>query len=104
VLVLLEILRRRWGGVEGRETLKGLGGIALATIAMIIVVVGMLSVGERAGLGALWLVALGAGAGILVYFLVGWRLRLVAVLWPLRALKRESPVPLPLADDGVVSL
>ncbi len=93
VLVLLAIVSRRWGGIEGRETLRGLGRIALATLAMVIVVVAMLFMAERARLGALWLVTLGAGAGGLIYLLVGWRLRLTAVLWPLRALKQRTPDP-----------
>ncbi len=87
VLVLLAVLRRRWGGIEGRETLAGLGRIGLATAAMSAVVGAVLLVGERSGLGALWQVALGAGAGGAVYLALGWRLRLTAVLWPLRALR-----------------
>ncbi|MBN1400085.1 MAG: murein biosynthesis integral membrane protein MurJ [Anaerolineae bacterium] len=86
VLVLLAVLRRRWGGIEGRETLKGLAQIGLATTAMGAVVGGILWLGQRVGLGPLWLVALGAGAGGFIYLVVGWQLRLTAVLWPLRAL------------------
>jgi putative peptidoglycan lipid II flippase len=86
VLVLLAVLRRRWGGIGARETLKGLGRVGIATAAMTGVLGLVLLLAEGAGLAPLWTVALGAGAGVLVYLAVGWRLRLTALLWPLRAL------------------
>ena len=53
------------------------------------VVGGVVAAGRNASAWArFWLVAFGAGAGGLVYLLVGWRLRLTAVLWPLRAIRR----------------
>lgn len=88
VLVLLAVLRRRWGGLRGRETLTGLAHVVLATAVMALVMGAAVLLGRRLELGPLLLLALGAGAGGLAYLAVGWRLRLTALLWPLRALGR----------------
>ena len=67
VVVLLFILRRRWGSVEGRETLRTIGRVLLATLLMGIAVAGVLALGRQAGLGSLWLVAAGGIVGAVVY-------------------------------------
>ena len=67
VVVLLVILRRRWGSVEGRETLHTMGRVLLATFVMGIAVAGFLALGRQAALGSLWLVAAGGVVGAVVY-------------------------------------
>jgi putative peptidoglycan lipid II flippase len=82
LLVLLIILRRRWGGIAGRETLRVTGRILLAALVMVLAVWGMMTVGRQAGLGALWLVVGGGlvgagcylGAGLLLNVRVLYRL------------------------------
>ena len=81
VLVLLVILRRRLGGVEGRQTLGALVRVLIATLAMVVIVSGVLALGRQAGVGALWLVALGGTAGVLGYVSV-------ALLVGVQALRR----------------
>jgi putative peptidoglycan lipid II flippase len=71
VLTLLFILRRRLGGVEGRQTLNGLGRVLVATLLMGLVISGVLALGQRAGAGALWMVAAGGMAGVLGYIGAG---------------------------------
>jgi putative peptidoglycan lipid II flippase len=67
VLVLLLILRHRLGSVEGRQTLRALGRVLMATLLMGVVVGGVLVVGRRAGAGALEMVAAGGTGGALSY-------------------------------------
>jgi putative peptidoglycan lipid II flippase len=71
VLVLLFILRRRLGGVEGRETLQALGRVALASLVMAGAVIGVLALQSQAGAGALGRVAAGGIAGVLAYIMAG---------------------------------
>ena len=89
VLVLLYILRRRWGGVEGRRTLALFARALAASALMAGAVLGVLSVGKSAGWGALPLVALGAGAGAVVYVGLGLLFGVDALRWPLQALRRS---------------
>lgn len=67
VLVLLFILRRRLGGIEGRETLQALGKMVLAAMLMSFVVWGFVNWGEARELSVFWLVTLGSGLGFAVY-------------------------------------
>ena len=66
VLALLFILRRRLGGVEGRETLLALARIVAASILMSAATLGALAL---AGDGALAQVVLGGAAGVITYLL-----------------------------------
>jgi len=85
VLTLLLILRRRWGDVEGRQTLRALGRAIVATLLMSLVVAGVLALGGRAGLGPFWLVALGGVTGILVYAGAALLLGVRVLRWPGRS-------------------
>jgi putative peptidoglycan lipid II flippase len=67
VLVLLYILRRRWGSVEGRETLNTMGRVLLATLFMGLALGAVLMLGRRAGLGSFGLVMAGGMVGAIVY-------------------------------------
>ncbi len=67
VLVLLFILRRRYGGIEGRQILGALGRILLATIIMGIAMGGVVLAGQRFEMNDLWVVAGGAAVGVGVY-------------------------------------
>jgi peptidoglycan biosynthesis protein MviN/MurJ (putative lipid II flippase) len=71
VLTLLFVLRRRLGGVEGWQTLDSLGRVLVATLVMGLIIIGVLALGQRAGAGALWMVAVGGVAGVLGYIGVG---------------------------------
>jgi putative peptidoglycan lipid II flippase len=88
VSVLLLILRRRWGGVEGRETLHTMGRILLATLVMGLALGGIVALGKKAELGSLWLVAVGGGVGALVYLGAGLLLGVQALVGLPRALLR----------------
>ena len=81
VLVLLVILRRRLGGVEGRQTLGALARVLIATLAMVVIVSGVLALGRQVGVGALWMVVMGGTAGVLGYVSV-------ALLVGVQALRR----------------
>jgi putative peptidoglycan lipid II flippase len=71
VLTLLFVLRRRLGGVEGWQTLDSLGRVLVATLVMGLIIIGVLALGQRAGAGALWMVAVGGVAGVLGYIGAG---------------------------------
>jgi putative peptidoglycan lipid II flippase len=71
VLVLLLILRRRLGSVEGRQTLRALGRVLVSTLFMGLVIGGVLAVGQRAGAGALEMVATGGLVGLVSYVAAG---------------------------------
>jgi putative peptidoglycan lipid II flippase len=88
VLVLLYILRRRWGGVEGRRMLTLFLRAALASAVMGAVVLGVLALGESAGWSVLVLAAVGAAAGGAVYVGLGLLIGVDALRWPLHALRR----------------
>jgi putative peptidoglycan lipid II flippase len=75
VLVLLAILRRRWGGVEGRETLAMLGRVIVASAAMSAAVGGVSWLAGQRGTGALGLLVSGAAVGGLVYVAAALLLR-----------------------------
>lgn len=89
VIVLLLVLRRRWGSVEGLRTLGTLGAVAALTVVMGLAVIGVQAFGQRIGLGMLWHVVLGAGAGITVYLAGGLLVGLQALKWPLAALLKR---------------
>jgi putative peptidoglycan lipid II flippase len=67
VLVLLFILRRRFGGVEGWQTLHALGRILLATLLMTAAMSGVLALQGRDGTGTFWVVMVGGLVGVLAY-------------------------------------
>jgi putative peptidoglycan lipid II flippase len=67
VLVLLFILRRRLGGVEGGQTLRALARVALATLLMVVVMLGVLRLERLSGAGVFWLVAAAGLAGLVSY-------------------------------------
>jgi putative peptidoglycan lipid II flippase len=85
VIVLLLILRRRWRGVQGRQTFLALVRVLGATLAMGVVVYGVVRSGERSGLGPLLVTSIGAAAGGVVYLLVGLLLKVEGLRWALRA-------------------
>ena len=89
VLVLLYILRRRWGGLEGRRTLALLMRALAASGMMAGAVLGVLAIGESAGWGIPSLVTLGAGAGAVAYLGLGLLLGVDALQWPLKVLHRS---------------
>jgi putative peptidoglycan lipid II flippase len=86
VFVLLLILRRRWGGVEGRETLSTLGRTLVATLLMGLAMAGVLALGRAAGFGSLGLVAAGGLVGGVVYLGAGLALNVRALYRLPRAL------------------
>jgi putative peptidoglycan lipid II flippase len=67
VLVLLLVLRRRLGGVEGGRLLDALGRVLGATLLMAAAVSGVLALGQQAGVGVLPLVAAAGAVGALGY-------------------------------------
>jgi putative peptidoglycan lipid II flippase len=67
VIALLIILRRRWGGVEGRRTLATLGRVLAASLIMGGAILLFSQSAERAGLGRLFTVGSGGIIGIMVY-------------------------------------
>ena len=71
VLVLMVILRKRWGSVEGRLIGRTLLRAGLASAVMGLVIVAFLGRAEAAGLGSLPLVALGGLLGVVVYVVAG---------------------------------
>jgi putative peptidoglycan lipid II flippase len=79
VLVLLLILRRRWGSVEGRQTLNTLGRTLVATLLMGLAMAGALALGKEAGLSSLWLLVAGGIAGGVVYLGAGLLLNVRAL-------------------------
>jgi putative peptidoglycan lipid II flippase len=79
VVVLLLILRRRWGGVEGRETLNTLGRTVVATLLMGLAMAGALALGRAAGFSSLGLVAAGGLVGGVVYLGAGLALNVRAL-------------------------
>ena len=89
VLVLLLILRRRLGGVEGRQTLATLGRVIVATLLMGVAVAGLLALGRCASVGPFWVVVLGGVTGILAYASAGLLLGVQALRWPLDALVKR---------------
>jgi putative peptidoglycan lipid II flippase len=70
VLVLLLILRRRLGGVEGKQTLQELSRVLVATAVMGAVIGGVLTLGQRADANAIWTAAAGGAVGVAVYVAV----------------------------------
>ncbi|MFB0535147.1 MAG: murein biosynthesis integral membrane protein MurJ [Anaerolineae bacterium] len=70
VLVLLLILRRRLGGVEGKQTLQELSRVLLATAVMGAVIGGVLTLGHRADANIIWTAAAGGVAGVIIYVAV----------------------------------
>jgi len=67
VVALLLILRSRWGGVEGRETMAQLARVLGATAIMSLAIVGASAVSDRSGMGSLLTLATAGTAGIAVY-------------------------------------
>jgi putative peptidoglycan lipid II flippase len=86
VVVLMLILRKRWDGVEGRQMLAALARVVAATLAMSVVVYGVVWFAERSGLAPLLVVGAGAAAGGLVYFVAGLLLRIEGLRWAFRAI------------------
>jgi len=75
MIVLIGLMRRRLGGLEGRRILTGLSQAGLGSLAMAGALVWWLS----ATAGTLWLQAAGVVAGGAVYALVLWILRVEEV-------------------------
>jgi putative peptidoglycan lipid II flippase len=72
VVVLLLLLGRRWGGVEGRTTMSAAVRVGAATLTMSLVLAGMLSYTQKVGWGPLITVALGGVVGGITYVVAGW--------------------------------
>jgi len=88
VLTLFLILRKRWGGAQGRQILGSLGRVIVTTFLMGVAVVGVLAWSQRVGVSTFWVVILGAVTGVLVYMGAGLLLGVQALRWPLHALAR----------------
>lgn len=88
VLTLLLVLRRRWGGIEGRQLLATLARVGAATAIMGVAVWGALAGAEAAGVGTFITVVAGALAGVLGYLAAALLLRLPELRWPLQVLRR----------------
>jgi putative peptidoglycan lipid II flippase len=71
VLVLMAILRRRWHGVEGRQILRTLIRVALASLVMGGVVIAFLAGAQQAGLPTLTVLVAGGIVGVVTYVLAG---------------------------------
>ncbi len=71
VLLLMAILRRRWGGVEGWTILRSLLRVALATAIMALAVAAVLAWTQGRGYGALVQLLAGGAVGVLVYLAAG---------------------------------
>lgn len=90
VVVLLVLLRRRWGGVEGRRLVYTLARVMLATALMAVAVTVSLSL-TREG-GPLFSLALSTTVGLLVYGLTCVLLREAALFYLPTALLARGPV------------
>ena len=93
VTVLLWLLRRRLGGLDGRALLDGAARMSMAALAMGAAIAAALAV---LPVGAVWARALvGTAAGGLAYLLVCWLLRVEewrrVVGMVQRRVKRPSP-------------
>ena len=86
VLTLLLVLRRRWRGVGGRGLLAPLARVGGATAIMGGVVLTVLALVERAGLGAFAAVSGGALAGATTYVAAGYLLGMQELRWPLQVI------------------
>ena len=73
VLVLLLILRLRLGGIQGWQTLRSLGKVLVASIAMGIVIAGVLILTRSAG--AFWMLVTAGASGAIVYVITSLLLR-----------------------------
>ena len=71
VLVLMAILRRRWHGVEGRQILRTLIRVGLASLVMGGVVLVFLSAAQQAGLPTLVVLVAGGLVGVATYIVAG---------------------------------
>jgi len=85
VMVLLLLLGRRWGGVEGRTTLGAAVRVATATLAMSLALAATLGYARRAGWDPLTTVALGSGVGAVTYLVVGWLSGVQILRWTFEA-------------------
>ncbi len=72
--VLLALLSRQLGGIEGRETLGVLVRVTAASVVMAVVIGATQQVAGRAGAGELMAALLAAAAGAGVYFVVSFLL------------------------------
>lgn len=81
VLALLLILRYKLGGVEGWQTMGALGRVLVSSFLMSVVIIGVRALGQRAGVGAFWIVAGGGVAGIFAYLGTGLLLGVQALRW-----------------------
>jgi putative peptidoglycan lipid II flippase len=71
VLVLMAILRRRWGSIEGRQIARTLLRVGLASLAMGLMLAAFIERAEAAGLSDLVVVAAGGLLGVVVYIVAG---------------------------------
>jgi hypothetical protein len=86
---LLLILRQRWNGVQGRQTLSALVRVLSATLVMGVVVYGVDWFGNRSGLSPFLVAGAGAAAGGLSYLVVALLLRVEGLRWMLRAMAKQ---------------
>ncbi len=75
VLVLLFILRRRLGGIQGRRMLSTLVRVVVAAACMSAAIEAVVLWGQQSGASAISLVILAGGLGVLVYVSVALLLR-----------------------------
>jgi putative peptidoglycan lipid II flippase len=85
VMVLLLLLGRRWGGVEGRTTLGAAVRVATATLAMSLALAATLGYARRADWDPLTTVALGSGVGAVTYLIMGWLSGVRILRWTFEA-------------------
>lgn len=88
VPILLWLLRRKLGGIEGTQLLNSAGRLALAATAMGVMLWLLLHWGPSATLPALLFVPLAVAAGAAVYGAVAWLLRVEETKLVLRIFQR----------------
>ena len=71
VLVLMALLRRRWHGVEGRQILRTLIRVGLASLVMGAAVAAVLVYAQEAGLSTFFVLLAGGLVGVVTYIIAG---------------------------------
>ncbi len=75
VIVLLYVLRKRWGSIHGRDILQTIGKVLLATLAMSLVIILVLSLTANAEFGQISTLLAASSAGLVTFMAAGLLLR-----------------------------